>query len=271
MWYLPSVSLNRLQEDTRLYSIRRMHLSMCKGLHALLLSAFLISGCASDTVSQSAAELRLQLGLKYLALGDLTAAQRNLLKAEAVLSQDHRLQLAMARFYQSSGDTQQAEYCYQRAIKLAGSNSYVFNNYGDFLCGLGQYEVAQKQFSRGQHSPLPGVRADSAENAGYCYLNAGAFRLAKKSLISAIRADSRKALNLLTEAEKRLAHEKNGEVRLLLDIYQHSSPASAESLWLEIRFAAQVKRTTDIKRYSVQLARDFPQSIQYQRFLANEY
>ena len=57
----------------------------------------------------------------------------------------------------------------------------------------------------------------------------------------------------------------------MLDVYNHILPASANSLWLQIRFAALDGRQTNLERYGKQLARNFPQSQQYQQFLANEY
>ncbi|MBP2167890.1 type IV pilus assembly protein PilF [Erwinia toletana] len=244
---------------------------MRNGLQCALLSAFLVSGCVTDQATNASAQTRLQLGLEYLARGDIAAAQRNLQRAEAALPQDYRVQLAMARLYQMTGDNSLAQLRYDRALNLAPLNSFVVNNYGAFLCGLGQYDAAQQQFSQAQRLPQPGARADSFENAGYCYLNAGEFEQAKRSLLLAVQADGQKGAPVLAEAEKRFGKGERAESRLLLDVYQHSLPASAESLWLEIRFAALVKRSADIERYGTQLARNFPQSIQHQHFLANEY
>jgi len=244
---------------------------MRNGLLCALLSAFLVSGCVTDHAATGSAQTRLQLGLEYLARGDIAAAQRNLQRAEAAAPQDYRIQLAMARLYQLSGDNHSAKLRYDQALQLAPLNSFVVNNYGAFLCGLGQYDAAQQQFSQAQRLPQPGARADSLENAGYCYLNAGEPEQAKVSLLLAIQADAQKGIPLLAEAERRFGKGERVQARLLLDVYQHSLPASAESLWLEIRFAALVERSADIQRYGTQLARNFPQSIQYQHFLANEY
>ncbi|MFS2222060.1 type IV pilus biogenesis/stability protein PilW [Pantoea sp. B65] len=244
---------------------------MCKGLHCAVLSTFLVSGCVTDTATNASAQTRLQLGLEYLARGDITAAQRNLERAEAAQPQDYRTQLAMARLYQKTGDNHSAQLRYDQALKLAPLNSLVVNNYGAFLCGLGQYDAAQQQFSQALRLPQPGARADSFENAGYCYLNAGESEPARQSLLLAVKADGQKGMTLLAEAETRFGKGERADARLLLDVYQHSLPATAESLWLEIRFAALVKRSADIERYGRQLARNFPQSIQHQHFLANEY
>lgn len=87
----------------------------------------------------------------------------------------------------------------------------------------------------------------------------------------ALKVDPDKGTPLLAEAEKQFGEGKRAQSQLLLDVYQHVLPASASSLWLQIRFAALAGRQDSVQRYGKQLARSFPQSKQYQQFLANEY
>nr|WP_229655818.1 MULTISPECIES: type IV pilus biogenesis/stability protein PilW [Erwiniaceae] len=232
---------------------------------------FLVSGCVTKSERTTSVQGRLQLGLAYLARGDYVAAQRNLQRAVAAAPEDYRTQLGMARLHQAMGDQQAAQRGYRKALQLAPLNGFVVNNYGAFLCSLGQYDAAQQQFRLAGNLPQPGARADSFDNAGYCYLNARKVTLARQSLALAITADPQKGMPMLAEAGRRFGKGERAQAQLLLDVYQHSQPASAESLWLEIRFAALDERTDDVNRLGMQLARNFPQSIQYQHFLANEY
>lgn len=242
-----------------------------KGLWAAVLLGMLLSGCQRPPQRESLVDTRLQLGLAWLARGELSAAERNLQRALALAPEDYRTRLAMARFQQQSGDAAAAAESYRQARQLAPQNGYVLNNYGAFLCGLRQYDAAQRQFSRVAESSTGGLRADSIENSGYCYLNAGEPEPARDALAKTVRYDPARGMLLLAEAERRYGKGRRAESRLLLDVYQQSLPASAESLWLEIRFAAQENRPDDVRRYGARLARIFPLSIQYQHFLANEY
>jgi type IV pilus assembly protein PilF len=147
----------------------------------------------------------------------------------------------------------------------------VLNNYGAFLCSLGQYVPAQQQFSAAAVAPDYGQVADSLENAGYCFLKAGQNDEARTLLTRAMKIDPDKGTPLLVEAEKQFGEGKRAQSQLLLDSYQHVLPASADSLWLQIRFAALAGRQDSVQRYGKQLSRSFPQSKQYQQFLANEY
>ncbi|CCG88030.1 type IV pilus biogenesis/stability protein PilW [Erwinia piriflorinigrans] len=231
----------------------------------------LLVGCAASPPNNTQVETRIQLGLAYLSKGHMDAARRNLQRALGQAPDDYRVQLAMARYQQQTGDLRMAEQHYRRALTLAPQNGYVLNNYGAFLCGLGQYDAAQTQFSLARADPVNGLLADSVENSGYCFLNAGQQHKARAALADAVQTDPAKGLPMLAEAERRLGKGRRSESRLLLDVYQHNFPVSAESLWLEIRFAAQEKQPADVKHYGALLAQIFPQSIQHQHFLANEY
>lgn len=245
---------------------------MRKGLRCLMLAvALVLAGCNGSRQAEGSGQIRLQLGLIYLSQGDRLAAQRNLQRALQDAPGDYRVLLAMARLHEQEGDSATARHYYQAALKSAPQNSYALNNYGAFLCGLGQYDAAHQQFTRAAASKAFAASADSQERAGYCYLRQGEYASARRALLSALQADRQKADALLAEAERHLEQQEPEPTRLLLEVYHHSVPATAESLWLEIRFAALEQRTVDHADYGRQLAQNFPQSIQYQHFLANEY
>ncbi|WP_312044080.1 type IV pilus biogenesis/stability protein PilW [Erwinia sp.] len=240
---------------------------MNKGL-LIGLVALLLAGCSVTAPHSELAGTRLQLGLAWLAQDRLAPAERNLRQALKLAPDDYRCRLAMARYYQRVGDNASALAHYRKALEQAEQNRDVINNYGAFLCLLGQYDAAQQQFSKAMHGP---GRVDALENAGYCYLRADEGQKAKAALLEATRNDAEKRAALLAEAERRFGKNERDSSRLLLDVYQHNFAASAQSLWLEIRFAARAGQPESIRLAGEQLARNFPQSIQYLHFLANEY
>ncbi|CPR17901.1 type IV pilus biogenesis/stability protein PilW [Brenneria goodwinii] len=245
-----------------------------KNRRLLVCVAVLLAGCSHsprEKGNPAAAQTRLQLGLEYLARNNLDAARQNLEKALEAAPQDYRTQLGMALYEQRVGENQAAEKRYRLALKQAPENGSVMNNYGAFLCGLGQYVAAQQQFSAAAQLPDYHQVADALENAGYCFFKAGQNDNARSVLSRALKYDPAKGVMLLTEADKQFSAGKYEQAQLLLDVYQHILPASAESLWLQIRFAALAGHDGDIDRYGRSLARSFPQSKQYQQFLANEY
>jgi len=244
---------------------------MRKGLPVALLALFVVSGCVSHTQQPGAAEVRLQLGMHYLASGDEEAAERNFLRAQAAAPDDYRISLALARLAQMQGNRAAAQAHYQLAQQQAPQNGFVANNYGAFLCTLRQYGEAHQQFSRAGDAQQVDARIDALELAGFCYLQAGEFATARRALQQALESDDRKAGSVLNEAEKLLAENQLTSAQILLEIYQQQRPETARSLALHLRFAALQGNAADVSRYGDRLARRFPQSIQYQRYLANEY
>ncbi len=250
---------------------------MCLRTGSFILVTILLAGCAGGQaktetgVTSESAQTRLQLGLEYLATGKLDAARQNLDKAVQAAPGDYRMQLGMAMYEQRVGENAAAQNRYQLALKLAPQNGTVLNNYGAFLCGLGQYVPAQQQFAAAAQAADYGQVADSLENAGYCFFKAGQYAEARTLLSRALKYNPDKGTTLVGEAGRQLDDGQPDKAKLLIDVYQHVLPASAESLWLQIRFAQQAGRQNDVQRYGTRLSRSFPQSKQYQQFLANEY
>ncbi|MBU9816383.1 type IV pilus biogenesis/stability protein PilW [Rahnella sp. C60] len=235
----------------------------------------LLAGCSGSPKeippASGAAQTRLELGMAYLKQGNMEAARQNLQKAVDGAPQDYRTQLGMALYEQKNGNQKAAQTRYQQALQLAPQNGTVLNNYGAFLCSLGQYVPAQQQFSAAANAPDYGQVADSLENAGYCFLKANQNEEARVLLSRALKVDPDKGAPLLTEATKEFGEGNRAQAKLLLDVYQHVLPATADSLMLQIRFAALAGNPDSVQRYGKQLARSYPQSKQYQQFLANEY
>ncbi|MFD3246175.1 type IV pilus biogenesis/stability protein PilW [Rahnella aquatilis] len=243
---------------------------MAAGVALALLAG--CSGSPKETQQASgAAQTRLELGMAYLNQGNMEAARQNLQKAVDGAPQDYRTQLGMALYEQKNGNQKAAQTRYQQALQLAPQNGTVLNNYGAFLCSLGQYVPAQQQFSAAANAPDYGQVADSLENAGYCFLKANQNEEARVLLSRALKVDPDKGAPLLTEATKEFGEGNRAQAKLLLDVYQHVLPATADSLMLQIRFAALAGNPDSVQRYGKQLARSYPQSKQYQQFLANEY
>lgn len=90
-------------------NVNRMETIMRNGLPAVLLALFVVSGCVSQHHEPGAEEVRLQLGMHYLAGGDYAAAERNFLRAQAAAPEDYRVSLALARLAQKQGNQTAAQ------------------------------------------------------------------------------------------------------------------------------------------------------------------
>ncbi len=191
---------------------------MRKGAGARLLTVFVVSGCVSSPSQPGAAELRLQLGMHYLAVNDYSAARRNFLRAQAAAPKDYRVQLAFARLAQRQGQTSAAHLHFLQAQQIAPYNGYIANNYGAFLCTLGQYDEAHQQFIRAKDAQEGDARIDAYELSGYCYLRAGDRQSARAALSYARDVDRSKGESLLAEAERAVEHDQWANLALLLEL-----------------------------------------------------
>ncbi|WP_159566905.1 type IV pilus biogenesis/stability protein PilW [Budvicia diplopodorum] len=245
-------------------------------LPILLLASSLI-GCTGYSTGDSmvnkdkAAQARLALGMAYLRDGDMQAARVNLERAVNYAPTDYQTQLGMALYQQNIGENDFAESRFKQALVLAPNNGDVLNNYGAFLCSLGQYDLAQGYFDNAAKLENYEKIADTLENSGYCLLKAGQTELAILKLSRALKQVPQKGARLLKMATKYYQLEQRAEAMALLNSYQQTLPASAESLWMQIQFAALDNRPNDVQRHGQLLAQDFSQSKQYQLFLAHEY
>ncbi|WP_051150800.1 tetratricopeptide repeat protein [Tatumella saanichensis] len=139
-----------------------------KGESIVLLIVLLGSGCQS-VVPVAGGETRLTLGLEYLAMGEYRAAERNLLRAKRALPGDYRPVLALARLNQTEGHVSRAIVWYTQAEEMAPENGYVLNNYGAFLCALGQYDEARRRFTLAGQSLEPGGLTDTEPFSATCF------------------------------------------------------------------------------------------------------
>ena len=133
---------------------------------------FVFSACVSqssvDFNKQQAAKARVELALGYLQQNDFVQAKLNLDKAFEHDERYYLVHSALAHFYQLQGDTEKAKQAYLQAIKLDDKQGDVYNNFGAFLCGQGEFEQAYSQFNAALAAPNYYHQADTYENMALC-------------------------------------------------------------------------------------------------------
>ncbi|UGA55366.1 type IV pilus biogenesis/stability protein PilW [Vibrio sp. VB16] len=143
--------------------------------------ACIVTGCVTVTEQDmggrnsdiDAADARIELGLGYLADGNRLKARENLELAVKYAPNYYRTLNSIAYYYQLVGENTLAEQTYIKALRESPKNSEVLNNYGAFLCRLGQYEKADEFFTRAIKQPSNYQVVDSLENAAICSLKSG--------------------------------------------------------------------------------------------------
>lgn len=239
------------------------------GLMVMLGAA--IAGCHHNTAFTTATEIRLQLGLQYQQVKQFTAAKRNLLRAAELSPDDYRPKLALALLYQQLSEVSLAEKWFDSALQSQPENNAIINNYGAFLCALGQYKKADEQFDLVQHSKQTAEREEALLFAGLCALDRGQPEHALTQLMQVTGSSPQLRSRWLQQAGLRVEQGRLIDATLLLKVYRQRFVPEAQSLWLMILIAAQQGNTKQLDCYANQLALYFPHSQQYQRYKAHEY
>ncbi|MBT0728131.1 tetratricopeptide repeat protein [Rosenbergiella australiborealis] len=131
----------------------------------------LLVGCYNQPQVDQRFALRVYLGEQYLQLKQFANAARNFRKATEQQPKNVQGWWGLARVAEQQGDTASALSYYQRAFQIAPENPELGDNYGAFLCTLGQYDEAQRLLKRD-------VKTRGKENSGqentpwlYCFSN----------------------------------------------------------------------------------------------------
>lgn len=139
----------------------------------------LLMGCAASSATPDnpiphlidypkAAQFNVELGLNYLAQGDITRAHLKLLKAQQLAPQLPCVHTAYAAFLERAGEIQEAQKSYQRAIRLDPKSGEVQHYYANFLCRQGEWVNAERAFLKAIQDRTYTQTVDVYENAGAC-------------------------------------------------------------------------------------------------------
>ncbi len=169
----------------------------------------LLTACANTDSSvnknHSASIINAQLGLAYLARGNIPRAKEKLLLAQQQAPKDPVVWYSMGYFLENTGNSDAAEKAYLHAIALAPANGASKNNYGTFLCRQGRYQESIQYFLLATTDPHYLAVAEAYENAGRCALKIPNRDLAEKYLRMALaqNANLPNALRLMAQSKMR--------------------------------------------------------------------
>lgn len=165
-------------------------------LFSLFLSACVAHNDTADFDKRQAAKARVELALGYLAQQNNQQAKQNLDKALAYAPDDYLVHSALAYFYQRQGDVANARKSYLKALDLDNKQGDVYNNYGTFLCGQGEFAAAYAQFNAALNTPNYYHQADTYENIALCALSEKNAERYAESIAALEKADKSRAERL---------------------------------------------------------------------------
>jgi type IV pilus assembly protein PilF len=251
-------------------------------MYKWITSAFLVSlvtACvtvAEDSTTSrfdniEAAEARIQLGLGYLESGNMAKARENLEVAVKYAPDYYRALNSIAYYYQQVGENQLAEEAYKKALGESPKNGDVLNNYGVFLCGLGQYSKADQYFNRAIEQPFYYQISGSYENAGMCALKSGNTDKAAFYFQRSLEHDPGRFLSSMQLSGLEVAKGEYKKARARLQKIHKEYGYNANSLDLAIQLEIKTDNIGVVDKYVQKLKELYPNSKQYQKYKADEY
>ncbi len=223
----------------------------------IVLSIF-TSGCMTVTENagpkvesneQEKAESRITLGLGYLENGNMVKAHENLEKALEHAPDYYRSMLAIAHYYDKVGETEKAYNAYDDALNEHEDNGHVLNNFGAFLCKIGEYEKADDYFVQATKAEQYYLIAASYENAGLCAIKYQNLYKAKQYFLRAIDHDPKRTRSLLQLAKLEIESGEFSQARVRLVKFQNEFGYQKASLKLLAELEKRTGNTMLEKKY----------------------
>lgn len=248
----------------------------------LLLALLLpLSGCVvvqeNGTQKEKASKINVQLGISYFHQGNMEQANEKLVKAldqDPESSQAHHAYAVLQNRFQ---DKEKAEFHFRKAINYDAMNAEAFNNFGAFLCSDGRALEAEEMFMGALKNPVYRMPELAYTNAAVCLLKTGDEQRpkAKEYLSKAVGLNNNFRPALIKLAELTFSDQDFSTVRLLLERFHSTGEPTASSLWLAIQNelsmpAGKINRDSNIEKYAGQLKSNFPESKEYENWLALE-
>jgi type IV pilus assembly protein PilF len=209
---------------------------------------------------EDAAKSRLLLGLGYLHNNNYPQAKFNLDKALEYAPKRADVHYSLAYYYQAVGESKQAEESYKISLDIEPDNPDTLNNYGVFLCDLGNYEEALIQFKLAITIPSYTQVAQSYENMALCVLKANDFTNAINYLNTSYQHNPKRPETLLNLIS---LHYAKGDTPLAFELYKRylfNFEETASILLLGFLLETSAGRHEVAKQYLMRLSSMFPLS-----------
>lgn len=212
-----------------------------------------------------------ELASAYYAAGQFSTAQEVLAPALAAdASNVQVLGLAGLIAGELRDDARAREY-FATALRLAPENADLNHNWGVYLCKRGDPAGAMSYLQKAIAAPGNPRPANSLAAGASCLVRLGRDDEALQYLTAALRFDALHAHALIGLADLQVRRGSDAEAQATLNRLSKVAVPSAESLWLHVRVARRLGRSSDEQLYASDLRSSFPESPQAAQLAAQQY
>lgn len=249
--------------------MRRNRLMSGHSLVAASILALVLNACSFSTTDSDAkpeysdeekALTNLDLGLRYMELGQLETALEKLNYALDLDSSNSRIHDALGVLYERIERNNDAEEHFQKALSLKPDDASAVNNYGRFLCDRGQYEQGLVHLKQAIAMPLNTRKWFAMTNAGICEYKQGHDEQSEQYLRTALEQQPNHAPALLGMVKITYKKGEHFKTRAFLDRYVGVAGQTAETLWYAVQTERQLGNSNQAEEYRQQLLQKYPLS-----------
>jgi type IV pilus assembly protein PilF len=219
------------------------------------------------------AKIHTELAAAYFQAGNPKAALEETGIALAADPENAQAYSVQGLIHAQLKENAKAEADFQKALKIAPRNPDVNNNYGWFLCEIGQPRQSIQYFLNALKDPLYDTPDVAYANAGNCALKAGDLDGAQEYLLQALRLARNPAPGTRYQLANLFYLRGNLDESkfYLLDALKAMDPPSPEALWLGVRLERKLGNKAGEGSYASQLRSRYPTSKEYQLFLKGNF
>jgi type IV pilus assembly protein PilF len=221
---------------------------------------------SDETETRKRARIRLELAIGYFEQGKTEVALDELKQSIALdpsFAEAHNLR---GLIYMRMNDNRAAEESFRRAASINPRDPDTQHNLGWLLCQLGRYDEAQRAFQVAVSNPLYGGRAKTLMAEGVCYVRAGRFEDAERSLSRSYELDPGNPVTSYNFANLLYRRGENARAQFVIRQLNNSELANAESLWLGIKVERRLNDGMAMRQLGQQLTKRFASSREAKAF-----
>lgn len=213
---------------------------------------------------QKALEYSVQAARNYIQERNWEAAKRHLKNALAIDDGNADVHEALAQVFWNTGEFEQADLEFRKAVALNGKDSRIRNNFAAFLYQQKHYADAEAQLDKVAEDLLYDHRADAFVNLGRVRIKLKKYAAAKDVLERARLMEPGNIVSLfeLAEVYYQLGDYPNSQ-RYYDQYRKQVSGQTPASLWLGIRLADKFGDHDSQASYALALKNLYPQSDEY--------
>lgn len=242
-------------------------------LVGLVFYTLLISACVTKSNEQpiqtgAAHEKRIELGMKYLALGRRDNARRQFSAALELQSNSAQAYQGIAIVHLGNGEIEPAGVAFKKALKYSNekNRSSIEVSYGRYLMKIDKDQEACDYFEKAGNDYDYTGRVEALHLAGQCAQKTGDLERVKGAYEHALNINPQYLPVFLDLAVIYFKDAEYAECRSLLDRYEKVAQPSAQSLWLGIQIERIFGNKDKEASYALALKNRHPYSSEYLKY-----